>query len=156
MPARCPTCGEEALTETARFCIGCGGALPEQEPGVVLQELAETEPDPEPAPPTRRIVDDAPALHLPQTPSPSSAPSAPPPRREDTPAFTPRPAPSRAEPAPPPRPPVVRTSTSHQPAHRPPQFPPPLRDTSPIVPLPLVVAGVVGLLALLLILLLAA
>jgi hypothetical protein len=160
MPARCPTCGEEALTETAQFCIGCGGPLPESDVDAALAELADSLPDPfgsdrDPEP----VSDDAPQLHLPELraepepPPPASAPPPPAPRpaplppRDDTPAFDPRPVPSRSA-----TPPPVPT----------PQQPPrmaryePMRDTSPIVPLPLVVAGIVGLLALLLILLLAA
>lgn len=152
MAARCPTCGEEALTETARFCIGCGGAIPEQEPHVVVSEMLAAEP----APP----VEPGPELHLPEwtepVPPPPPAPQAPlltpqpkpQPVRDDTPRFDPQPSPPRtAEPSVPPpsrkRPPRLAPM-------------PTMRDTSPIVPLPLVLAGVIGLLALLLILLLAA
>lgn len=149
MPARCPTCGEEALTETARFCIGCGGPLPEADIDTVLAELADAVvADPEP--------DDNPALQLPQLraePEPEPAPPPTPPR-EDVPAFTPRPVPSRAA-APAARPPAPASPPAKTPHHRQPPFPP-LRDSAPIVPLPLVVAGVIGVLALLLILLLAA
>ena len=107
MPARCGSCGEEALTETARFCIGCGAALPEVDPGEVVAELVQSAP-PEPPPPTPHL--------------------------------------SGAQPQTPPRV-----------ASRPPRLAPPQpRDLSPLVPLPLVVAGVIGILALLLILLLAA
>jgi hypothetical protein len=155
MPARCPTCGEEALTETAQFCIGCGGPLPESDVDAALAELADSLPDPfvldpEPAP------DDAPQLHLPELraepdPPPPPPPTPVPPRpaplppREDTPSFDPQPVPSRSA-TPPPTPQQPPRVARYQ----------PMRDTSPIVPLPLVVAGVVGLLALLLILLLAA
>jgi hypothetical protein len=111
MPARCDSCGEEALTETARFCIGCGGALAAVGPQDVPVERAHAAPSEPP-----------PVLHPPIA-------EPPPPR-----------------PPPPPAPPV---------APRPPPPPPPLRDLSPDVPLAFVVAGVIGLLALLLILLLA-
>ena len=145
MAARCPTCGEEALTETARFCIGCGGAIPEQEPHVVVSEMLAAEP----APP----VEPRPELHLPEwtepVPPPPPAPPTPPqPVRDDTTRFDPRPSPPRtAEP-------TVPQPTRARPPRMAPM--PMVRDTSPIVPLPLVLAGVIGLLALLLILLIAA
>jgi hypothetical protein len=119
MPVRCETCGEEALTDTARFCIGCGATLPELPPEMVLAELVDLppQPTPDPAPPR-------------PTPPPPPVSSPPPP---------PSPAPAPAPPKP-----------------RPPHPAQPMRDLSPAVPLSLVIAGVVGLLALLLILLLAA
>src|SRR5689334_19451333 len=148
MPARCPTCGEEALTETARFCVGCGEALPELDPFDVLTEMVDDLP---PAPPLSTAVrpdEPAPEPVAPPPPRPAPAPQAPPPRA-DTPTFEPRPAPSRSAPlqsTPPP------PSAPQAPTPRPPRLPTqqvPMRDLSPIVPLPLVVAGVVGLLALL-------
>lgn len=104
MPARCEQCGEEALTDTARFCVGCGAALPALDP---REAQAERAPEPSPSPPR---------------PTPTA------PRPTPT-------APARA-----PRAPDL----------------PPLRDTSPAVPPSVVVAGVICLLALLLVLLLAA
>src|SRR5690606_37427695 len=99
MPATCPTCGEEALTETARFCVGCGGPLPEPDIGTMLAELADEialrEPEPASEP-------DAPVLHLPEhraEPTPPPAPKPPP--RVDRPPFEPRPVPARTEAQPP-------------------------------------------------------
>lgn len=139
MPARCGTCGEEALTAPARFCVGCGARLREPDIDAIGADPGEEvgrEREPEPAP------DSAP-LH-PAHPLDTQSPSPAPPQ-DDTPQFDPKPVPARAAaagPAPPEEP-------------RPLAFPRP-QDTSPIVPVPLVVAGVIGLLALLLILLLAA
>ena len=30
---RCPACGADALTEDARFCVGCGAPFPDPQPG---------------------------------------------------------------------------------------------------------------------------
>jgi hypothetical protein len=52
MPARCTTCGEQALTDDAQFCVGCGAAL---EPvAVPVVEIAPEPPSPEPPSPTPR------------------------------------------------------------------------------------------------------
>lgn len=131
MPARCEHCGEEALTDTARFCVGCGAPLPELDPHEVLAELDQAAPREPP-----------PVLHLPETAPPEAQPAVaprpqPPAPQVDTPSFAARPSPPRLT------------------APRPAQLPP-MRDLSPVVPLSLVVAGLIGLLALLLILLLAA
>lgn len=133
MPARCDSCGEEALTDPARFCIGCGAALPEVDPRGAVVEHAQRAPQEPP-----------PVLHLPSVTAPPETPTRPV-SRVDVPALAPRPVSSRSAP---PQPAAPRPQ-------RPPP-PPPLRDVAPDVPLSLVVAGVIGLLALLLILLLAA
>ena len=50
MPAVCEQCGEEALTDSARFCVGCGALLvPVEVDEVEVGDVAVEAPEPEPA-----------------------------------------------------------------------------------------------------------
>lgn len=132
VPATCPTCGEEALTDNARFCVGCGGPLPE------VEQPSLRRPAPPPEPPD---AVDGPPL---------TAADAEAPPRDGRPRFAPRPAPSRSEPATElvSAPPMPTRAPKRTPKHRRP------RDPTPMVPAAVVILGIGALLALLLILLL--
>lgn len=151
--ARCPTCGEQALSDDARFCVGCGSPLPEapqdlaaEEPFVVpavVPVLPEVEPEesfvddaaPEPVASDSGIA--ALLAQLEEPAQPLSEPAVPVAAPPEVAAERSLPRPARQT-----APPVSRAL-------------PPFRDPQPTVPVPVVVAGVVALLAVLLLLLLA-
>lgn len=144
MSVRCPTCGEVAYEDDARFCVGCGGslagALPVEPPPVV-------EPEPEPEP----VVEPPPVVEPEPAPGPAPAPEPVTTRRRPpTGPFIDAPPASAAQRPPPP------------PAASPPPPPtafPELRPKEPVklpplVPTWMVIAGVLGIVALLVVLLL--
>ena len=70
---RCPSCDAPALTDDARFCVGCGGPLAAEDPASGRDRVAEPDPIPPRTEPRPTFVPtEPPAPRAPRQRAPSS------------------------------------------------------------------------------------